>query len=553
MGQAASASAEERVDGLREAMRWLLLPIPVDGEGAAVEAARAALHAAGVESEDARAWIELELEDWRRSGRPSAELAAVARAYIASGDDELGPNLAAAYFRLHSKLAGEPLMDHAAASAVLSHARLIALLASEESLSAGQVAKLVAVRDERSPIAWSHVETILAALGAAPGLTLEAVQSAYAEDEQMEVEVFADADEPTCIEMVAEAGRRLGFPGDLAALLRTLVPPGETPNGPYMQILHYQCTVAEHYDHALKVLYEFNPRGQTAKWLFKRYPSSLEVAEDPFLNNAKSVDEMNREWAKSKKPAYIREAHALVAVIQGLDSMGFAARRELAAWLRRLLVRRIRLARGIEVSLPERLSAGQARGLLRAIAAAETNTRGILEQRLVDAVASRRHRPPDWIARGLLDSVNATNVSRRKCGDCDFQSIEQLRVVAYEAHAGKLSDIYVRGHMRSLEAVLEQRIKEWEENVGTGLEWRVEVLFVAHQLDILELPEPTVGGIEVKVGATTYEAFLADFDADGGAIAQAVNEYVRDPIAEPRTPDSIRSALLGLLGPAAGS
>jgi len=546
-GPEADAAVAVQPDRLREAMRWLLLPVPVDGEEEAVAAAEEKLLWSGVEAADAPTWIGMELQEWRRSGKPSGDLVAIASAYIEAGGDDLGPALGKAYFRLHARLAGRPLMDHDAASAVLSHARLMALLVSEENLSAAQVAKLVAARDSRAPITWSHVELVLNELGLAPDLSLAEVEEVYATDEALEVDTLADADELTCAEMVAAAGRRLGFPGDLLELLRTLLPAGAAANGPYLQILHFQCMIAEHYDHALRVLYEFNPRGQTALWLFGQYPPAMEVAGNPFLNNAKSVDELSREWAQSKKPAQIRQAHALVGAIHGLDSMGYAARRELAAWLRRLLVRRIRLARGAEVELPEQLSASQATSLLAAIAAGETATRGILEQRVVDAVASLRHPTPEWIPRGLLDSVNATNVSRRKCGDCDFQNTEALRVTAYEAHAGKLTDLYVRGHLRTLEAVLRRRIQEWEENVGADLEWEVDVVFVAHELDLPELTEMTVEGVKVSLEAITYESFLADLDGAEAAVLEAVNQYVRDPLAAPRTPDSIRSVFLDSL------
>ncbi len=535
-------------DRLREAMRWLLLPVRVEAEDEAVVAARAVLAAAGIEPDDEPAWIEMELADWRRTGESSDGLVAVATAYLRAGGGKLESKLAKKYFSLHARLAEEPLMDHDAASAVLSHARLIALLATEEGLSAGQVAKLVAARDERAPVTWSHVQRILSAVGAKPSLSEEEIQRVYATDEELEVEVFADAEEVICLEMVAGAGRRLGFPGNLFELLRTLVPPGEIPNGPYLQILHYQCTIAEHYDHALTILYEFTPRGEAAKSLFAHYPSTLEVKDSPFLNNTKSVDEMNRAWAKSKKRAYTRQAHALVGVVQGLDSMGFAARRELAAWLRRLLVRRIRLARDTEVVLPRRLSPKRAKALVESVSAGETGTRGILEQRLVDAVSSLRHPLPRWIPRGLLDSVNATNTSSRKCGDCDFQDTARRRVVAYEAHAGKLSDIYLDGHLRTLEAVLKRRLTEWEENVGPDLEWKVEIHFVAHELDVAEPPDLSIDGVTVKVKATTYDDFLSGLDCSDPAVQKAINRYVRDPLAAPRTPDSIRATLLSLLG-----
>jgi hypothetical protein len=530
-------------------MRWLLLPIPVEGETAAVEAAREALVYARVDPEDALTWIGLELQSWREAGEPSGDFRAVVAAYLEAGDPGLGRDLARVYFRLHQRLMAQPMIDHDAASAVLSHARLMALLAREESLTAAQVAKLVAVRDKRAPISWKLVEPVLSQLGLAPELGQEEIEALYATDERLEVEAFADADETACAEMVADAARHLGFPGDLLGPLMDLLPVESTPFGPYLQMLHFQCVIAEHHDHSLSAIYEFNPRGQAPKWLFERYPSTLEVAGNPFLNNAKSVDELNLEWARSKKPARIQQAHALVAIVQGLDSLGYSARRELASWLRRLLVRRIRIARGYEVELPARLSAAQARQVFKAVAAGETGTRGILEQRVVDAAAFLRHPAPEWIPRGLLDSVNATNVSRRKCGDCDFQNAAASAVRAYEAHAGKLTDVYVQGHLRTLEAVLVERAVEWEENVGPGLEWEVIVTFVAHEIDVSTLPTVEIGNATVRIEATDYASFLAGLSSSSPGAKDAVNRYVRGPIAAPRTPASVRQKLLDVVQP----
>jgi hypothetical protein len=530
-------------------MRWLLLPIPVEGEAAAVEAAREALVFARVDPDDALTWVGLELESWRDSGEPSGNFRAVVVAYLEAGDPDLGSDLGQVYFRLHERLMAQPMIDHDAASAVLSHARLMALLAREEKLTAAQVAKLVAVRDRRAPISWKLVKPVLSQLGLAPGLGQTEIEALYASDERLEVEAFADADELACAEMVADAARRLGFPADLLGPLMDLLPVDRTPFGPYLQMLHFQCVIAEHHDHSLSAIYEFNPRGRAPRWLFERYPSTLEVAGNPFLNNAKSVDELNAEWARSKKPARIQQAHALVAIIHGLDSLGYSARRELASWLRRLLVRRIRIARGYEVELPARLTAAQATKVFQAVAAGESGTRGILEQRVVDAAAFLRHPAPDWIPRGLLDSVNATNVSKRKCGDCDFQNAGEAAVSAYEAHAGKLTDVYVKGHLRTLEAVLVERAVEWEENVGPGLEWEVAVTFVAHEIDVSSLPTVEIGNATVRIEAVDYATFLAGLTGSSPGAKEAVNRYVRDPVAAPRTPASVRQALLDVVEP----
>lgn len=534
-------------DQIREAMRWLRLPIPIEGEEAAVEGAREQLLFVGVEPADAPTWVGLELEGWRQTGKPSGDLKAVASAYLEAGDPALGGQLAKAYFKLHKRLTSQPLIDHEAASGVLSHARLMALLAQEESLTSAQVAKLVQARDSRTPVSWKQVKPVLSQLQLGPRLELKQVQALFAADEEGELAAFADADEAACAEIVAAVAAHLGFPGDLQAALAVLLPLDSTPFGPYLQMLHFQCVIAELYDHALSAIYEFSPRGQAPNWLFDQYPASLEVKGNPFLNNAKAVDELNADWARSRKAAQIREAHALVAVIGGMDSLGYSARRELASWLRRLLVRRIRIARGYEVELPARFSAAQATKVFKAVAAGESGTRGILEQRVVDAAAFLRHPAPDWIPRGLLDSVNATNISKRKCGDCDFQNAAATVVNAYEAHAGKLTDVYVKGHLRTLETVLLERAVEWEENVGPDLEWEVIVTFVAHQLEVSSLPTVEIANATVRIEAVDYATFLAGLTGSSAGARDAVNRYVRDPVAAPRTPASVRQALLDVV------
>lgn len=532
----------------REAFRWLLLPIEVETEEAAFAQAIDELESMGVDIDDVPTWLDLEIEAWRASGGPSRPLEAVVFAFIAAGDDDLSSLLAEKYFGLHKRLAREPLLGHKGASSLLSHARLIALLASDENLSAAQIAKLIVARDAHTPVVWRHIDAILGGLDRKPMLQLGDVKTVYEADRALELEFFADAEASTCIEMVAQAARRLGFPGDLQTELEVLFSNGAVPKGPYLQMLHFQCILAEFYDHDLSAIYEFNPRGEASEWLFEQYPDSLGVAGNPFLNNAKSVDKLGREWARSKDTARRAEAHALVGIVEGLDGMGFAARRELASWVRRLLVRRIRLAEGVSIDVPDELTSGQARRLIGAIGAEETKTRGILEQRILDACCSLKHPKPDWIARGLKDSVNTTNVSRRKCGDCDFQDSVDRRVIAYEAHAGRLTDLYVRAHLRTVAAVLQERQREWAENVGPDLAWELKIVFVAHEIDLQDLhPTEEIQGVPVEVEVLTFAKLLAGFDASDSSTLGSLRDYVLGPLSRPRTPDPVRCTLLSLI------
>ena len=92
-------------------------------------------------------------------------------------------------------------------------------------------------------------------------------------------------------------------------------------------------------------------------------------------------------------------------------------------------------------------------------------------------MALTRHLEHDgWRSHGLGDSVNASNVSRRKLGDCEFQNASAADgSMAYEAHAGNLSQVYVDGHAQTLRRVLPLRIEEWERIAGVQ-EWNIEII-----------------------------------------------------------------------------
>lgn len=534
---------------LQEALRHLLLPVPPDDEEAAVAAADQALAAAAVPQDDRAFWVANEHAAWRESGVPSPGFADLVGAYVEAGDPDLGPDLAASYFSLHDQIRNRPLFDFDRASALLSHARLIGSLAWHERMTAAQVTRVVNARDPRLELAWPVAQLVLTALRLRPALDDGDVQVLFGDDTEFELEAFADADDATALRMVADLGERLGLGPELHEALNILLPPAAEPFGPYLQMLHYQCVIAEFYDHQLSAIYEFSPRGAIPEWLFSQYPPALIGAGNPFLNNAKSVDTLDRGWASSKKDAQTRQAHALVTVIDGLDKLGHAARKEIAAWMRRLIVRRMRLAQGTHNELPSVLSRSDVSAICAHISSGESRTQGIIEQRLVDVVAASRHPGPNWVGRGLSDSVNATNVSRRKLGDCDFQNSASGSVMAYEAHAGRLTSVYAQGHARTLAKALHARVSEWEENFGAGKAWSVEVLFVAHEVALSELAlsPVSVGPVTATLRAVTYADFLAGVDPSDPEVLENAQKLLRDPMALPRTPDSARGALLAML------
>lgn len=530
-------------DELRLALRALLLPIDPACEDEAIAGARAALNAAGIDEVDQAQFLRVHTSAWRETGVMHDALRDVAQAAIAAGDSETGAEVSTAWPLLVTDLTASRAMTLQEAVTFLSHLRLMMHLAANETMSAAQIARIISARDHRVVVTWQAVQQALVRLKVKPSVEKAAVEALWAADAEHELDVFADADLVGAAMQVAELCEGLRFPVPVAPLLLRLFPANGEPFAPYLQILHYQCVLAEFYDHAVATLYEFAPRGVAAKWLFERYPAAIAPAADPFLNNAKAVDQLDTAWAQTRADE-TGAARALVELIAGLQAMGFAARKEAAAWLRWWLHRGLRLQVPAATQLSATPSIGSVAAALVSISAAETNTGGIIEQRIVDAVASTRHAQADgWRPRGLCDSVNASNISRRKLGDCDFQHAVDRRVVAYEAHAGLLTTVYLDGHLQTLRRILASRAEEWA-GISDVVEWSLTVVFVAHAFG----PGVTERGgwVDPELGIPIALEFLelADMIHAAPSAAELVGPFgdlVHAPLNERRTPESVRA------------
>ena len=174
---------------------------------------------------------------------------------------------------------------------------------------------------------------------------------------------------------------------------------------------------------------------------------------------------------RARRRDYLPASTALFEIIDGLEQLGFAARKDLSAWIRRWLHRVVRLTRGVAQTVPDPPSEEEVESVIAAVAAGAIQTFGVLEQRLTDVLALSAHPLADgWRSHGIGDSVNASNVSRRKVGDAEFQQATAKTVVAYESHAGRLTDVYVDGHVETLRRVIPLRAEEWERVAPRG-EW----------------------------------------------------------------------------------
>lgn len=535
-----------------EAVRTLLLPIDPDREKHAVKAVSRYLTNAGVAESDHAAVVRLELSRWRDDGSPSSRLRHIVSEALQAGDLTRGSEVAREYFSIHRELTSSFLLSFEEARGLLSHLRLALHMLEHERMSCAQVARVIEARRRGARHTWQQIEEMCRRFTKLPRIDLDEVTRLHARDTSEEADRFADANLADEIALIARAGADLGFPEPLEEPLRAFVEP--EPAGSLLIVLHFATIIAEYYDHPLSATYELSPRGEVVR-LLKTYHPSYEASENPFLNVAKGVPALDTAWAWGRKPSLRSRTYGLVRLLEGLERMGFAARRELATWLRQWLLR-------IEGRLSERVrqvpgvtSEDQVKRLLDFVMSSNTQTHGIVEQRLVDALTEFTHpRDGGWFARGIGDSVNASNVGRRKLGDCEYEHPRNHRVYAYEAHGGRLASVYVEGHLRSLGAVLASRRDDLAAVAQPDL-WELRICFVAHELASLDevAAHRTIGEFEVAIEFIDYKELVSRAEEttnDGdlySALIGPINARVIGPLNEPWTPQHVRDRVLAVI------
>lgn len=535
---------------LRAAVRSVLLPVASAREAEFLAEVTRLLDVAGV-TEDKANWIALQLRRWKRDATPTPLFRAFVRDLLFLADREPvtfmfdsieGPNgeayhnaarlASASFFDLHSSLVSAHLLDHDSARQILSHSGMIARLAVEETMTASEISRLIAVRDKRFSLNWRAVQAILSKFGCAPALTLPASNEVFDDDTSAEPALFGDLDIEGGIERVAQVADSLGCTGDFSAWLSDLFI--NDLHHPYLLLLHYQLLIQAKYDHAVTYAYEFKPRGQVADWLTKKYIGcGVPVAKNAFLNNAKATLRFDQVWVTGRTDSP-RSATALANILETIENLGSLAKDELAAQIRGLLHRYIRVEsernKGGLPNLIPALTEAQANALITGIGQGNTSTTGILEQRLVDCYGLLHHPSSHgWAPKGLRDSVFAANTFRKKFGDVEFERPVRPspNIVAYESHGGRLTAPYVLDHLDSFGSVLASREEELTSICALG-DWHFQVVFIAHVFDDGLPANRQVGGVKVALRYVTFEA--AALELTGANAVESVNAHLVAPL-----------------------
>jgi hypothetical protein len=238
------------------------------------------------------------------------------------------------------------------------------------------------------------------------------------------------------------------------------------------------------------------------------------------------------------------DAQALVAIVGLMESLPFEARRQVGQVIRAWLHRMIELHSVQLEPIESSINIQHIDKVVDFVVKQESKTKGVIEQRVVDYLSllafGRQGR-----AKGIGDSINASNLSKHKLGDVEFANVNNRQAIALEAHGGHLSAVYVDDHRRSLSRSIEQRLAESWRSFDDPDKWSIKVLFVAHSFDRTELlpKEETIHDVRVEYAYWNYEQLkeLAyETTTDKHYISQVFSQYLIDELNKPTVRQEVR-------------
>lgn len=532
---------EERDEDIVSALKRYLLPVEDGNLSDAVPQVRAFTAKQGVSSDSIALYLTNLVEEWLESGTISFELKKIT-GLVLSVQSNLGTQFQQGYFDALNKLTGSRhLLSIAGARGLLSDALLVRRLLVEERMSSAQVAQVLNASQNTSVYTWKHAQQVASALGEKPVLPEVAVEAVSRLDEARDRSFFADADLNTAIELLADRAMRLGYRGDLRRQLHQFAPDGGQFAPAYSVILHVSALITEFFNHPLsQAAYEFTPRGGAVEELVDRVHKSYSASESPYLNNAKGAFAFDTAWAWGRKEGFQSRAHALVAILADLGAMPYVPRRELASLFRVFAHRLEALLRPSQRAL-DLPSKEATLPFLRELSRGNTATFGILEQRTIDFLGPILLPSGRW--KGVGDSVNASNISRRKLGDLEVERPSEREIVAIEVHGGALTRPYVSAHQRTFARLLNQRTAELELVADPG-EWNVTVSYVAHGVSGLTPYSIQIGDFTVQYEFQTFESFFEGIDDSD---ITGLFDYLVSALNERRVPQAVRNRFSELI------
>ena len=405
---------------------------------------------------------------------PTKELRDVVSTAICVDDDMA--QLAGDYFKLEGKLEEKSFMTRFHAIALIGCAPLIRTLVVEQHLGLDRIRSILNVPGAT----FDAIRSVLSSVGITAAFEQDDIPAIHAADVDDVAAYFGD----TPADEAAETFR--GLLGNFSRndeLWENVTELTYIGFEPYLFMLYYELLTLETTDRFPgRAIYECGPRGSKVKALWNAMYHPMQ--ENPYLNNAKSVYSLDLSWAETKFSRETQNGSLMLAdVFDIMAELPYTTRRRVAHIIRCYLVL---VADKNQKRTPlAPITSADIRSFVNNIGAANSLTKGVLDQRLVDFLTFCMHDYEEWVARGLGSSVNETNASGRKYGDVEYLDLETRTYIhAYEAHGGGLRDEYVQDHINSLNGTVEYHKHEAEIR-GEDYRREVEVIYVAHDVSRL--------------------------------------------------------------------
>jgi hypothetical protein len=454
------------------------------------------------------------------------------------------------YASLVAKLTGRFTKTRRDAAIILSQLPLILQLAQNFRASSARIARLMGQTEKRIAVDWRMVDLILTHFGLKSELEQQAVALLLQKDKENSDQELIDSTVVTVVEMLIGQAKNLGLDEKFQeGVIRLFTPDIGRTFIPYLQILLYISIVDHFFDHPPEFIYTFKPRGEVGNLIFGVFPHELAPGGNPMLNNFKAVNRITLDWADSR-PDNREQARALVEIVEGLSSLAYSPRVQISSLLRKAIVRYIEINTPAPIRIKQQTDFEVIKRFVRGVSVSQTCTRGVIEQRVVDFLAAIEYPLPEWRSRGLGDPVNASNSSSKKLGDCDFQNISEKKCIALEAHAGRLTDVYVREHLRTLRINLRSRLVEWS-LISELSDWCLHLRFLVHEDARSGVDIPVHSIVNCPVEVLTYrqyfERLLPIMESDIEGALFLFNRWVINVLDASNTPVATKQTASSLL------
>lgn len=410
----------------------------------------------------------------REGGMPSKELRDVVAEAVAVSPEMR--QLGSEYFKVEGKLEEKAFMERPHAVALLGCAPLIRTLVTEQHLGLDRIRSVINVPHAT----FDAIKSVLNGIGFTPSFDPDNIHTVYESDVNDVSALFGDTlpeeADATFKGLLGNFSRSDSYGDDVCELVYIGFEP-------YLFLLYYELLTLESTDrfpgHAI---YECNPRGSKVKALWNEMYNPTQ--ENPYLNNAKSVRSLDMAWAETKLSRETQNGSLMLAnIFDIMAELPYTTRRKIAHVTRCYLVL---MANHNQTStaLPD-VAPANVRAFVKTVASANSLTKGVLDQRLVEFMTMCMYGDNGWFPRGLGSSVNESNASGRKYGDVEYYDVRGGKQIhAFEAHGGGLRDEYVEDHVNSLKGTVEYYKVDAAQR-GEGYEREVEIIYVAHDVSKL--------------------------------------------------------------------